>query len=350
MAAFDSKDLLVAATFALASGVSACARGAPMDVAPPSTATSASLTKPELVAAGEVAVTGWRVLSRAHTEALATNDGRVYFGDEDSRGLFAVPKNGGDRIVIGLPAPRAIAFGAGSVVWIGEPGDLVVRAPRGGGPGEVIRRGGAYTAFTALAADDADVFVGETTADGGELMRITGPTATLLAAFESPPRAIALDATDVYVQTAQKILRVGRKNGDVSVVTNGTALSRLAIDADGVYMTDRVGPSRAVLRVAKAGGAGSVLQHGVRDAPIAVLGSDVYYFEADQPTLRRVSARGGASTIVARARELARVTALAIDESGIFVGTVNEPLRARGNQVGPAVVAMPVVSMPPPRR
>jgi hypothetical protein len=342
MVASSTKIALVAATFAAAG----CSRTRPADVAPPAVY-AAEVSRTDVRPQGEPAVTGWRVLSRASTRAIATDDRRVYFGDEVSGALYAAPKTGGDRVAIGVPAPAGIAFGAGSVVWIGEPGNLVLRAPRAGGPSEVIRDRGT---FTAVAADGADVYVAEATGETGVLTRITGPTATRVALFDTPPRAIVMDETHVYVQTVGQVLRVSRATNEIRAVLVGTAFSRLALDRDAIYTTDEVGPSRAIVRAPKTGGSTTVLEHALRDAPIAVYRDEVYYFEQDQPTLRRTSTRGGASTIVARSNDLAHVTALAIDPSGIFVGVEREPRPERGYRPGGMVIAMPVVTMPGPPR
>jgi osmotically-inducible protein OsmY len=338
MLASRAPTALVAATLAAAS----CAR-TPTDLVPPTTVASARVSGADAGSRGEPAVTGWRVLSRASTRALATDEQRVYFGDERGGALFAVPKTGGERVAIGVPAPRDIVLDAGSVVWIGAPGNVVVRAPQTGGPGAVIRDRGT---FTALAADGPDVYVAEATGAGGTLSRITGPKATAAAVFDTPPRALVMDDTHVYVQTPRQILRVARASGEVGVVLLGAALSRLALDQEAIYTTDEVGPSRAIVRVPKLGGKAVVLEHALRDAPIARFGDDVYYFEQEQPTLRRVSAHGGASTIVARSDDLAQVTALAIDPSGIFVGIERLPKPERDDYAGGMVIAMPVASMP----
>ncbi|MDB4935511.1 MAG: hypothetical protein JWP87_2483 [Labilithrix sp.] len=324
--------------------LTSCARRAPPDIAPSTTTlTYARATRADVPPKPELAVTGWRVVSLAVTRALATDEDHVYFGDETTRALYDAPKVGGPPVAIGVPAPRDIALGPGSIVWIGAPGNVVVRAARTGGPGEVIRDRGD---FTAIAAEGADVYVAELTGKAGTLTRITGPTATQVAVFDSPPRAIVMDATDVFVQTSRTIVRVTRATGDVAVVLAGAALSRLALDAEAVYTTDVRGPSRALVRVPRAGGYGAVIERAVRDAPIAVLGGEAFYLKDDLPMLRRVSARGGASTIVASAPELERVSAMVIDESGIFVGSESAPQPGRGDVVGGAVIAMPVVPLP----
>jgi hypothetical protein len=98
------------------------------------------------------------------------------------------------------------------------------------------------------------------------------------------------------------------------------------------------------VRGPKNGGYGTVLERAVRDAPIAVTATDVYYLEEDQPTLRRVATNGGGSSIVARGRELERVTAMAADASGVFVGTERMSTSDRRSRRQGAVLAMAMIA------
>lgn len=266
------------------------------------------------------------LLSRATTWALALDPTFVYFGDAGANALRAVPKLGGPVTTIGRGAPWGIALTQRSVVWIGAPGNVVQeRAPPPYAAGaatdepvEVLRTGGI---FASIAADDDDVFVSEITGEDERVVRIHDGRSTPLAWFRNDPRAIALDARYVYIQTDDAIHRVPRGGGKRELVAKGFHLSRLVLDDGFVYTTAEIGPSRALARAPKTGGELTIIGYGVRDAPVAAFGHDVFYLDITQPTLRRVAKAGGPSTIVAREPALAHLNALAVDAAGMFVGT-----------------------------
>lgn len=285
--------------------------------APPGDAprTTAAVLSPE------TAPTALRVVARAASRALAVDGDRVFFGDARTDALLAAPRGGGEPFVVGRRAPLDIALTPLDVVWIGSPGDVVLAAPRSGGSPRVLRDRGI---FPAIAARGSDVFVLEASGAGGSLLRITGATAGHLADLDAAPRDLVVDDDHAYVLTAATVLQIPVPRGNPVLLTRGRDFAHAAMDGGYVYATaDRGATARTLVRIAKKGGAVTVLEHAVRDAPIAIHGPDVYFFDADQPMLRRVPRAGGASTIVARLEPLARVTALAIDASRIYVASAD---------------------------
>lgn len=315
--------------------ISACRAGARAPSSCPPASPASAVTTPSRTGA-PVVITGailgpeevlrptverQTLLARARTWSLALDPESVFYGDGDANLLLSIPKLGGPSVTIGEGAPWDVVVASRRVVWIGAPGDVVLAQtlPPSSQAPDVLRRGGRYV---SVAAIDEDVYVAEAQGDAGSLVHVArdGRVKTL-GKLQAQPRALAVDASHVYVLTARAIERLPRRGGRLERVTTGFDLSRLAVDDDYVYATDIVGPSRALTRVSKRGGVLTVIQHAVRDAPFALFGLEAFYFDKDQPTLRRVGKSGGASLIVARSPPLLRATALAVDESGIFVGT-----------------------------
>ncbi len=263
-------------------------------------------------------VRGLRVLARGATRAIVTDASRVYFGDAAEDAVVAVRKSGGTPVVVGRPAPLQLALTPSSIVWIGGSGAEVLRAPRGGGVAKVIRDRGR---FTALAARDEDVYVAEALPEGGAVTRLTGPTASRLASLPQVPSAIAADEDCAYALTKGAVFSVPRNRGESKTIAELAELDYIQLQRDEVYATAVVDGARAVIVVPKSGGDRIVLARGVRDAPIATYGRDIYYFDEREPEIRRVSMTGGSPVVVARDHTLRSVAALAVDDSGVYVGT-----------------------------
>ncbi len=256
-----------------------------------------------------------RVLAHATAHAIATTKTHVYFGDAGDDVLLAVAKTGPSepvRIARRAPMPGALAIDADDLVWIGSPGDVVLRMRIGSAsaPTTIRDRG----IFVDVAADGGDVFFIEAIGGGGALTRITGTTAARLATYDAIPRGLAVDDDDVYVVTPSKVLRAPRRRGEVETLASGAGFGALAIDRAYVYVTAKRGSTRAIIRIPKAGGPPvDVVDGGVRDAPIATRDGDVFYFDEARPALRTPS------RLVSEHPSLARPAALAADDDGVFV-------------------------------
>lgn len=297
---------------------------------PPAPVTIRSLTGPPLLIeepAGPVVER--RVIARVKTAALATDIDRVYFGDLTRDRLYAAPKRGGEKTWIGDRAPLAIALGE-RIAWIGAPGNVLLATRPGEQSSQLAKTRGL---FTDVASDGRDILVTDAMKSGGVLLRYRGTLATRLATLDARPLELALDPQYAYVLSERAVHAVPRTYGAPRVVLEGNDLAGLEVSGGYLFTTAMVGPSRALLRSPAAGGEPVVLEGTVRAAPFAVFGDQVYFLDADQPAIRRVGVMGGPSGIIARAPELARISALDVDASGIYVATED----ARG----PVVLALP---------
>jgi hypothetical protein len=201
------------------------------------------------------------------------------------------------------------------------PGDTVLRMPLEGASSPTTIR--EREIFTGVAAEAGDVFVVGAASGGGALTRITGSTAARLASFDAVPRAVMVDATNVFVVTAKNVLRTPRKRGEVTTLATGAGFGNAASDDACIYVTSKHGSSRAILRVPKYGGAMSALSaiDGVREAPIAVRRGEVFFFDESRPLLRAHSIDTGTTRIVSDDPAFERVNAIAIDDDGAWVAT-----------------------------
>ncbi len=262
-----------------------------------------------------------RVVVKASARALAVavDASHVYYGDSDDDGVYSVAAAGGAplRIARHAPVAGAIALAGSSITWIASPGDAVLRAPVTGGVQPTTLRD--HGIFSDVAALGDVVFITEAIGAGGALLQVTGTTASRLAAFDGPPRAVLVDKTYVYVVTPSRIMRTLHARGELEVVASGTRFTHCELDDGFVYVVTDVDKARGVVRFPKAGGASSVVAREVRDAPIEVEGGELLYFDAAHAQLRSVAVAGGQSRVVVDDEGLATVSALEADATTIYV-------------------------------
>jgi hypothetical protein len=259
-----------------------------------------------------------RVLVRTVVHVLASDGDRVYYGDDGENALMAVPPEGGDPVLVARPAPFDLTLDGHAVVWIARPGNVVYRVARAGSAPASV---GAPGSFTAVASGGRDVFVGESVATGGAVTRMSGTSMVRLATLEGPPRGVEVDDSFVYVVTAGDVTRIPRAGGPAQRLASVRDAAEPALDGDHLYATVASGQGRALVRVPKSGGPVVELVPAVRKGPIAVAGGQIYFLDPERPELLRIAAGGGRSTLVAREDAFAHVTALAVDDRRIYVGT-----------------------------
>lgn len=274
-----------------------------------------------------------QVLARASTRALAVDATRLYYGDLVDDGIFAMPKAGGEAVRLARHAPvtAGIALGGDSITWIASPGDSVLRMPlHGNGQPSTLRDRGI---FSDVAVAGGEVFITEAVGSGGALIRVTGPTAARLASFEGPPRGVVADGTHAYVITPTRVLRSSHARSELDTVATGSGLSHAEIDDAFVYFLAEIDKVRVVARVAKSGGAVTTVARDVRDAPIALQGGEILFFDAARNQVRAAPTGGGDSRVVVEDDSLAGAAAIAADAETIYV--------AAGSRESGAILAIP---------
>ncbi len=261
------------------------------------------------------------VLVKATTRAIATRGTLVYYGDAAEDGLYAIPKIGGEPVRIGHRAPVAngIASDRDVIVWIGSPGDTVLRMPVAGGTPMVVRDHGIFSNL----GGGSDLWLTEAHGSGGTLVAVGG-AATTGASFDSAPRGLTVDDDRVIVATQTKLLAIAKRHGEPETLASGDAFASPISAPDAVYVTVASERGRALVRVPRAGGAQEVIATAVRDAPIALHRDTLYWFDAEHPTLLARSIGAGVdptARVVSEDESYERAVAIAIDDDGIFVAT-----------------------------
>lgn len=261
-----------------------------------------------------------KVIVRASARSLALDAKRLYFGDVIEDGVFMVPRIGGEptRIARRAPTSAGLALDGENIAWVASPGDAVLRARIGGGSPTVLRDRGS---FSSVATDDGEVFITEVIGPGGALLRVTGATASRIATFDGPPRGLVVDGSYAYVVTPTKIFRAPHAKGEVEAIASATGLDAPVLQGEHIYVIADGGGARSVARVAKAGGPLTTLATDVRDAPIAVFGGEVFYFDGARPQLRGVPVGGGKPRVLAEDEALASPSAVVADAEGVYVAS-----------------------------
>lgn len=258
---------------------------------------------------------------RASTRALALDATNLYYGDSGDDGIYAIAKTGGEpaRLARHAPVAGAIALDGDTVTWIASPGDAVLRVSlRAGGQPTTLRDRGI---FSGVAAATAEVFITEATGVGGALLRVTGATAVRLAGFEGSARAVMADATHAYVVTPTKIFRTPHVKGEFETIATGTSFGCPQMDETSIYIVTEQGGARVIARMAKTGGPLTVVVRDVADAPIAIEGSDLFFFDATRPQVLAVALTGKGVRVVLHDDALASPTAIVADATTIYVGS-----------------------------
>jgi hypothetical protein len=262
-----------------------------------------------------------RLLAHATARALAIDAAKVYFGNSDDDGIYAVSKNGGEpvRLARRSPVAGAIALDAESISWIASPGDAVLKLSlRDGGQPTTLRDRGI---FSDVATAGGEVFIIEAIGAGGALLRVTGPTASRLATFDGAPRALLADSTHAFVVTPTKIFRTPHEKGALETIATGSAFAYPQMDEAFVYVVADAPGTRVVARFPKAGGPMTILARDVRDAPIEVEGADVIFLDATRPQLRSTPKAGGDGRVVNEDEAFAGVAAIVADATTIYVAS-----------------------------
>jgi hypothetical protein len=306
-------------------------------------APAADAGPPRVVATPEVTGRRPRTLARGGSHAVALDATNVYFGADAEDALLAIPRRASE------PEPTTIARRApmngalsrdpndATLAWVAAPGDVVLRASTKGGATTAIREGGV---FADVVAAGGDVFVTEVVGTGGVLTRVTGAAAARLGAFDGTPRGMVVDRGRVYVATSSRLLSIPRARGEATELAAQGGFASPQVDDGWVYATT-IAPgarTRSLVRVAKGGGAPETLATGLRDAPIALAGGVVYWFDADRPMLLALDVgppAHAAARVVSVDPLFDHVSALAADEAGVFAAV------GRGDDACVVVVALP---------
>ncbi len=191
--------------------------------------------------------------ANADPSSLVVAAGRVVFTDGDGNTVLSclLPGSGcsDKQSQTGESTPKGIAWNGTTVYWVNNAsgnvrsGDSTVQMPAFFAMGEV--------GLSRIAADATHVFW---TVTGGVHGKPIGSLMNLAFALAAAdPVDLAIDGTHVFVAYANEIRSVTYAGSDNTVVATGTEIRRVAVDASGIYFSDRGAPSGRVLRCPLAG-------------------------------------------------------------------------------------------------
>ncbi len=227
--------------------------------------------------------------------------------------VMKLPLAGGapTTLVSGLSTPKGIAVQGANVYWVeGLEDGAVKTVPVNGGTPTMLA---AEQWPIAIAADAESLYwtaLGSTSTFGdGRVMKMPlaeGTPTTLVAALNSAPESIAINATGVYWADtdAKAIMRVPLAGGAATVLAGAqVAPTGVSADAANVYWTNDAGE---VLKVPSGGGVVVTLASG-RSLPLAtaVDATNVYWSESGTiggGNVASVSICGGTVTTLATAQ------------------------------------------------
>jgi hypothetical protein len=127
-------------------------------------------------------------------EALAVDQGAVFWTDAANGTVMKVAKSGGTPIMLadGQAAPSSIAVDACHVYWANPLGAAVMRVRKSGGMPELVSQADEPK---NLVLDDGNVYWLET---GGKIQKAPKAGGAKTLAVATPASQFALDGTDVY--------------------------------------------------------------------------------------------------------------------------------------------------------
>jgi hypothetical protein len=120
--------------------------------------------------------------------------------------------------------------------------------------------------------------------------------------------------------------------GELETIASGFAFGSADLDDAFVYVVTEVERARVLARLPKAGGPLTIIARDVRDAPIDVMGNEVFFFDATKRQLRAAPTAGGDSRVVAQDEAFSTPSAIEADTTTVYI--------AAGSRGSAAVLAV----------
>lgn len=251
--------------------------------------------------------------------------------------VMQAPKTGGDAIALATnqSCPGNLVLDANNVYWVNQGAETSPNDYQDGAIMRVAKSGGAPTTLAVqqagralLAVDDANIFWTICGKNPG-IMRMAkdGSGMTQVASERDCPSSIALDATNIYWSGGDAIKKMDKRGGATQTIATSGG-SALVVDEASVDWTRTEQTSRttfhscadeasALMQAPKNGGAPVRLAPIPGLAPTHIASDDTYIYYATDCTqgILRVAKTGGAPSVVVANVAPAQ---LAIDASNIF--------------------------------
>lgn len=259
---------------------------------------------------------------------LAVDDSDVYWTDNESGTVMAVPKNGGTPRTLASKQiyPQFIAIDSGHVYWGNaySPDGFIGRVPKKGGPVSIVAQ---VAGIRSIALDVSTAYFTEY-GDGAPVSSAPlegGPT-TILA--DSQPNAAGIAVHEGVVYWANQgshdaeggIMRIPATGGTSSVLVGGQGSpGAIAVDSSGIYWGNEQ-PTRGVMRAPLAGGSPTQLAPDPVRVGLAI-DDDRVFFANLEGEIKSVPKTGGATCTIAAGQD--QPWMLALDAEFVYWSNVH---------------------------
>ena len=262
-----------------------------------------------------------------------------YEKEKYNRGaVMKAPKTGGDAIALATDqsCPGNLVLDANNVYWVNQGAETSPNDYQDGAVMRVAKNGGTPTVLAMkqsgramLAVDDANVYWTTCGKDRGilRMAKDGSGSVTQVVAEKDCPSSIALDTANIYWMSGDTIQKMDKRGGAAQAIATGGG-SALVVDNSSVYWTRTEQTSQttfhscadersALMETSKDGSVPVRLASipGLAPGKIAIDESNVYYGTDCTQGILRVAKTGGASSVVIPNQVAAQI---AIDASNIF--------------------------------
>ncbi|MBI4956993.1 MAG: hypothetical protein HY908_33570 [Myxococcales bacterium] len=239
--------------------------------------------------------------------------------------------------------PTGLVLDGRILYWLEAAAGEIATCPREGGAATRLAAG--IGAPSALAVDDAYVYVGESAGDERvlRLPKAGGSVEQVSRSPHGPVRAVVVDATHVYfcAEGAHALYLAPKAGGTPRRLAEGCGeRTQIVLAGRDLYFTGSSPRGPGLFQVPTAGGPTRTVFESAEDAPaaLALRGGDLYFTTRGSGRFLRVPKTGGAARVLFAGSPADGLGGLAVDASHAYLALGRGPvLRVAVDGAGPAL-------------